>query len=571
MLPEVSICLHVRNRLSFLIPCVESILAQRFKNFELVIIDYACREGSYDYITANYRDERLRVIRYDDTDRPWSMSLCKNLAIVNCTAPVVVLADCDNIFDPDFLLRHYHAFRDESRSFYFGGAQHPSHRTIMPYGLIMLRKEDFLEAGGFNQFCTYGWGREDVDFTSRLCDLGLECKGFLDLVSATPHSDEIRNKEARVKSLVETNNLNFIASNIGLVNFAGERSFYPRFTQALRESEYFADAALEVTSVENIALAYHEYTYNKYYPNPGICCFLYTLRVKYRSNGTEETAAVGIFSHIRQQPYARYRSDARNYLTFDHVFRLDAGPGGREAFEAFKTDLHRKVLQQVFGRTIALLEKHQPEIVSNYLAACDIGKNQEETNGRFGDFLETEINRLEGEEGAPILDVYLLENNVFLHAQRALILSEAQQVEIAKAKQETASLTDEELLDAEFVLSDSVIFHRTRWNWNVEPGESPKGSFNASPFGHVYLINNYNAVTRETLVAPELQRFLYGFTRAGSVKNVMQGLVTAKSPYAGRLSDNNTAQLARSLFDADILIDPKFKRTVAHALVGEVS
>ncbi len=60
--PEVSICVPVFNGEKFLQECLDSILAQDFKNFELVVVDDASSDRSAE-IASSLKDPRVRFYR----------------------------------------------------------------------------------------------------------------------------------------------------------------------------------------------------------------------------------------------------------------------------------------------------------------------------------------------------------------------------------------------------------------------------------------------------------------------------------------------------------------------------
>ena len=62
MKPAVSVCMPVYNRAAYIEECVESILAQTFTDFELVIVDDGSTDGTCELIRS-FRDPRIRLIQ----------------------------------------------------------------------------------------------------------------------------------------------------------------------------------------------------------------------------------------------------------------------------------------------------------------------------------------------------------------------------------------------------------------------------------------------------------------------------------------------------------------------------
>ena len=59
--PTVTVLVPVYNRAAYIRDAIESILAQTFTDFELLVIDDASSDGSADAV-ASYRDERIRLL-----------------------------------------------------------------------------------------------------------------------------------------------------------------------------------------------------------------------------------------------------------------------------------------------------------------------------------------------------------------------------------------------------------------------------------------------------------------------------------------------------------------------------
>ncbi|MDD3275646.1 MAG: glycosyltransferase [Kiritimatiellales bacterium] len=59
----VSVCIPVYNGAAFIAAAVESVLAQTFHDFELIILDNASTDQTAD-ILSRFKDERLRIVRH---------------------------------------------------------------------------------------------------------------------------------------------------------------------------------------------------------------------------------------------------------------------------------------------------------------------------------------------------------------------------------------------------------------------------------------------------------------------------------------------------------------------------
>lgn len=99
-MPLVSIIVPIYNAESYLPRCVDSILAQTFGDFELLLVNDGSRDGSLD-VCQRYatEDGRVRVI-----DKPnGGVSSARNLGLECASAEWVMFADADDWIEPNTL------------------------------------------------------------------------------------------------------------------------------------------------------------------------------------------------------------------------------------------------------------------------------------------------------------------------------------------------------------------------------------------------------------------------------------------------------------------------------------
>ena len=97
MLPQISVVMPVRDGAATLMECLNSLLAQTFMDWELVLVD----DGSLDAssrIAAHFagRDTRVRVLRTSGVGIP----LALNYGLQACRAPLVARMDADDRMHP---------------------------------------------------------------------------------------------------------------------------------------------------------------------------------------------------------------------------------------------------------------------------------------------------------------------------------------------------------------------------------------------------------------------------------------------------------------------------------------
>lgn len=96
MNPKISVVFPVGNRLEFLPEAIESVLAQTFTDFELIVV----LDGVFPEVLAcveSYRDERIRLVRMPLN---LGVSNARNAALRSARAPYAALMDSDDVALP---------------------------------------------------------------------------------------------------------------------------------------------------------------------------------------------------------------------------------------------------------------------------------------------------------------------------------------------------------------------------------------------------------------------------------------------------------------------------------------
>jgi len=111
--PDVTFVIPNYNGASYLGQTIESLLAQRDRDFLLILADNRSTDASVD-IARSYGDPRLSVAL---ADRHVSMSENWNRAIGYVTTPYFVLAHADDLYEPDYLAVLLPMLRDRPNAF----------------------------------------------------------------------------------------------------------------------------------------------------------------------------------------------------------------------------------------------------------------------------------------------------------------------------------------------------------------------------------------------------------------------------------------------------------------------
>jgi glycosyltransferase involved in cell wall biosynthesis len=108
MTPAVSVVMAAKNYARFLPAAVESVLAQTFVGWELLVIDDGSTDSTPDAVKPFLADQRVRYFRSDRLGQPRA----KNLGIDLSRGAFVAFLDADDAWEPTKLEKQLALFRD---------------------------------------------------------------------------------------------------------------------------------------------------------------------------------------------------------------------------------------------------------------------------------------------------------------------------------------------------------------------------------------------------------------------------------------------------------------------------
>lgn len=179
--PVVSVVLPCYNAHRYLGQAVGSVLAQTFRDFEIVVID----DGSTDPETGRFLNTlpgEVRLIRQENRGLP----AARNRGFSEARGEFVLPLDCDDWLEPDALAALVQALRDDPGAAFAFTQMHMEgdgrgvlaknynffeqlFLNQLPY-CLMLRKSAWEAAGGYDE--TMRRGYEDWEFNIRLGSRG---------------------------------------------------------------------------------------------------------------------------------------------------------------------------------------------------------------------------------------------------------------------------------------------------------------------------------------------------------------------------------------------------------------
>ncbi len=195
-MPLFSIVTPTFNRLDFLREALGSIWAQRFKDYEVIIVDDGSTDGTADFLAS--LGSRVRVLRQANA----GPGAARNLALRHATGEYIAFLDSDDLWlpwtlavyheaierhvKPSFITGKFHRFR--KRDELVGTAERPletkwrsdylaTEESPHWYGISsFVMKRDLVQAaGGFTDLSING---EDADLALRLGD----APGFVEVL-----------------------------------------------------------------------------------------------------------------------------------------------------------------------------------------------------------------------------------------------------------------------------------------------------------------------------------------------------------------------------------------------------
>ena len=110
----VSVIMPAHNRETFIRDSIDSVLAQTFTDFELIVVD----DGSTDTTAAivdSYTDPRIRLIRQPNQ----GVSVARNTGLEAAQGEFITFLDSDDLYYPEFLKTLYHLMQSNETEMTF--------------------------------------------------------------------------------------------------------------------------------------------------------------------------------------------------------------------------------------------------------------------------------------------------------------------------------------------------------------------------------------------------------------------------------------------------------------------
>jgi len=182
-MPKVSVVIPCFNQGPYLEEAVDSVLAQTFQDFEILVVDDGSTDPETVRILQNYNRPKTRVIHTTNQ----GLAMARNNGIYEALGDYILPLDADDKIGTGYLAdavpildRHPDMGIVYSEAAYFGirggrwDLPEYSLDGILNHNLIfctaLFRRADWEAVGGYNVNMVYGW--EDWDFWLSILELG---------------------------------------------------------------------------------------------------------------------------------------------------------------------------------------------------------------------------------------------------------------------------------------------------------------------------------------------------------------------------------------------------------------
>ncbi|MDP2956861.1 MAG: glycosyltransferase [Longimicrobiales bacterium] len=187
--PEVTVIMACRNGLPFLGQSLDSLVAQTFTAWELIVVDGGSTDGSVEL--ATHYGPQVRVLLAPDAPPP---GVARNRAAAEARAPLLAFLDADDCWRADKLERQVALLRASGATLVFSdcrvldrrgqvlGRYLSRHRpargavsglllmeNFVPLCTVLVTREAFASVGGFPEGF---WAADDYLFVLRVARLG---------------------------------------------------------------------------------------------------------------------------------------------------------------------------------------------------------------------------------------------------------------------------------------------------------------------------------------------------------------------------------------------------------------
>ncbi len=288
--PLVSVIIPTYNRKNTLKRCIDSVLAQTYRNFEIILVDDCSTDGTMEYVEAEYGDVSDINIVYVRNDSNLGAGASRNVGVSYAAGEYLAFHDSDDTWHPDKLekqMREFAFCNDKVGAVYSlfladgpDAYVYPPKEVQLPLksgyvfytlllnslvGMITLvvKKNVFLEAGGFNEQLN---SLEDYELTLRIArDYAII---LVDEVLATAYeSQESVGKRNQDKIITQCYIMDLYCKDLELAGLKKKKfDMVYQDARAWQFEEFFCKCIMQLSPDQDY-LAYAQEKWEKMYPS----------------------------------------------------------------------------------------------------------------------------------------------------------------------------------------------------------------------------------------------------------------------------------------------------------------
>lgn len=145
-LPLVSIIMPVKNRARTIAAAIESVLAQTWNAWELIIVDDQSRDDTMDVVRSFAQDSRVLCLANEGT----GVSAARNTGLRRARGRFVAYLDSDNTWFPGFLAAAVDRLSDGAASGYAAQLVENASQKNAYIRALRFQREEYLREGGID-------------------------------------------------------------------------------------------------------------------------------------------------------------------------------------------------------------------------------------------------------------------------------------------------------------------------------------------------------------------------------------------------------------------------------------
>lgn len=115
--PQISAIICTHNREEYLGSAIDSLLEQDFYNYEVIVVDNACRDRTREIVAQRLSNPRINYV-YEPV---LGLSVARNTGAKEALAPILAYIDDDAVANPSWLKTIYQAFSNNEKLAIAGG------------------------------------------------------------------------------------------------------------------------------------------------------------------------------------------------------------------------------------------------------------------------------------------------------------------------------------------------------------------------------------------------------------------------------------------------------------------